>query len=59
MAALSASIGTGSRGRGERQYFRILQNLSLSVMPIGWQGSVHEKRGQNRNFEHGFICFEG
>jgi len=41
------------------QSFRILQNLSLSVTPIRWLGSVHEKRGQNRDFERGFICFEG
>jgi len=45
MAALSASIGAGPRGRGERQSFRILQNLSLSVTPNWWFGSAHAKRG--------------
>jgi len=59
MAAPRTSIGAGPSWRGERRSFRILQNLSLSVTPIWWLESFRAKRGQNRNFEHGFICFEG
>lgn len=44
---------------GGYESFRILQNLSLSVTLNRWFGHGHAKRGQNRDFEHGFICFGG
>lgn len=59
MAVPRTSIGVGPPKGGERQSFRILQNLSFSVTLNRWFGHGHAKRGQNRNFERGFICFEG